>query len=753
MARVQVGYDPRAEALQTTAAPNIQTVQERTADPNSSKAFQLAAALGAPSVQQGLDVLGQKVQANTDRKEGAAASAWANSMTVEALGKAIQDKKMLPSQSPAFVAAANHTYGENALNQFTNDTISKMNRGELSFNDQASLEQHLVDERNKLLQGRDEFAVAGFDKRWAQVRESVLDANNKVLDKNFVEQSSQSASEAFRTVYDTAKREGLTADDLVQQGLAKYELLKSTKVLLNPQMQKEALKGFALTMAGDGNQEALDKFLNSKLPNNGPSIRSLLGDQDSIIIQKNAEAVVDKSARLEADNWLAGPRALASRGELNEDQFRKDAEKYAKVLGSATVQSLIDHNNSVVAGKYREIAKLDEDLLKSRENDLAVQQAQTLIAGGVEVQDIRTPGGRVITAQEAGTAAIEKFKAARPDMTPQELLLMHIRSGIRNREWERTVTVAVNNIGEVNIEAAGKPVGKLLPATIEALDMFAAIRQVSDGYARDAVGSERNYETLNHIQALRENGIGDVNLAAALVNQKNRRNIAPSVWGSIQKSVNVEIERITDTSMFSNWGRWWGEALRGEFGDGDKNLIAVKDPVRKLAETYLSAGVATDATQAVQKAAEYFARPEISTQVNNTIYLNKDLPELPKEMDRAKWFGKAMDGVVGGKLQAQEPPINYNRADLVLIPQDGGNAPYIVSLRGAPTGITITKQELQTWITAESKKETAALVEASKPKKSGWGPAITFPPRNSKEPSIYDTPEERQRFREQQKVK
>lgn len=44
MPRVQAGYDPRAEALQTTAAPNIQTEQARF-DPNASKAFQLAAAL------------------------------------------------------------------------------------------------------------------------------------------------------------------------------------------------------------------------------------------------------------------------------------------------------------------------------------------------------------------------------------------------------------------------------------------------------------------------------------------------------------------------------------------------------------------------------------------------------------------------------------------------------------------------------------------------------------------------------------
>lgn len=45
MPRVQAGYDPRAEALQTTAAPNIQTEQARL-DPRASAAFQLAEAVG-----------------------------------------------------------------------------------------------------------------------------------------------------------------------------------------------------------------------------------------------------------------------------------------------------------------------------------------------------------------------------------------------------------------------------------------------------------------------------------------------------------------------------------------------------------------------------------------------------------------------------------------------------------------------------------------------------------------------------------
>ena len=504
MPRVQVGYDPRAEALQTTAAPNIQTEQARF-DPRANKAFQLAEALGSPTVQQGIDRLSAKVKENED-KQSDAGKAWANSMTVEQLGKAIQDGKMMPSQSPAFVAAANNVYGQNSLNQFANETISKMNRGELTFNDPAALEKYLVEERNKLLQGRDEYTIAGFDKRWGSVRESILDANNKVLDQNFVDHAVQQGSEAFRTVIDTAKRENVSNDELVKRAISQYEVLKETKVLINPKVQKEALKGFALTLAGEGNQEALSKLLDSKLPNNGPTIRAFLGDQDSLILQKNAEGQFDKAQRQEADNWLAGPRQQASDGNLNEEQFRKDAAKYEKILGSATVQSIIDHNRAVQAGKAREIAKLDEEIVKSRENDLAVQQAQAAIATGRPVQDITMPSGRTIKAQDAGAAAMQKFIAENPNLSPQEVIRRFAQGGIKNPQLERSVTVALNNLGEVNIDASGKPVGQLLPATTEALDSFALVRQVSEAYARDIAGSERNYDTLVHIQALREQG-------------------------------------------------------------------------------------------------------------------------------------------------------------------------------------------------------------------------------------------------------
>ncbi len=66
MARVQVGYDPRAEALQTTAAPNIQAVRAQY-DPRSSTAFQLAEALG----KQGplLEKFNEDMKADKRRQE------------------------------------------------------------------------------------------------------------------------------------------------------------------------------------------------------------------------------------------------------------------------------------------------------------------------------------------------------------------------------------------------------------------------------------------------------------------------------------------------------------------------------------------------------------------------------------------------------------------------------------------------------------------------------------------------------------
>jgi hypothetical protein len=66
MPRVQVGYNPGAEALQTTASPNIQAVKAQY-DPRSSSAYQLAEALGKQ--QPLLDKFNEDLKADKRRQE------------------------------------------------------------------------------------------------------------------------------------------------------------------------------------------------------------------------------------------------------------------------------------------------------------------------------------------------------------------------------------------------------------------------------------------------------------------------------------------------------------------------------------------------------------------------------------------------------------------------------------------------------------------------------------------------------------
>lgn len=717
MSRVQVNANLGAEALRTVAGPKMQAVQV-AADPRRSSAFQLAEALGATSVQQGLADLQKRTEESAVRE----ATADFNAMTVDQALKLRREKGQLRSSNPLYVATVDHLTGEAGLNKILNETVQKINRGELSFNSEQELDEYLTGQRNEFLSGLSDYAVAGFDKKYGGAKQQLFNINNKALDSKFIEHGNQAAVDAFNTVLDENKKQGLSATDSAKNILKRYDLLSSSEVLdtaasqgegssgslVTPLQQKEALRGVLATLASDGDTEGVAALLNSKLPRNGPTVRALMGQLDALQLEKSAEGVFDRNMRQSTDDGLRPFREQANKGELDEAKFDAYWKPLEKYIGSDTIEAIRQRSLTVRAGKIREIEALDADLIKKREDAFAVSSVAEQLASKNPrpVQDIPTPSGRVIKAQDIGPAAIAKMIESNPNLAPQEIIRRYALGGIENPQWKKEFSTALFNLGEVNIEANGKPVGQLMPATVEALDKFALVRQVSDDYARYLAGGEQNYERLMHIQALREEGIGDTNLAAALVNQKARRNLPPKVWGNIQDSVSSELEKVTNPGFFT--GRFWGEVFRLEMGDAEKNVLPIKNSIRSLAETYLAAGAANSGEQAVKMAADYFARPEVTTQINNTLYLNKDLPDLPQGVDKAKWFGAAMEGVVGEKLKGVG--IGFNAGDLTLIPQSGGNAPYMISLRGQPTGMYVTKKELKDWVQAEIDKEDVRLI-------------------------------------------
>jgi hypothetical protein len=289
-------------------------------------------------------------------------------------------------------------------------------------------------------------------------------------------------------------------------------------------------------------------------------------------------------------------------------------------------------------------------------------------------------------------------------MSFDEQVRLYANNAVENSNWKAALSAAYSNIGEVGVDAKGKPVGELLPATMEGLNQFSVINQISTGYARELAGGDRQYQTLLNIQALRESGVGDANLAASLVNQAER-NTAKNIE-SINTKVNSAVNDITNPGVFTS--RFWGELLAGEWGNGEKNLRVVRGAVSSLAKAYMAANVASTGEEAVKKAVEYYANPAISTQINNTIYFNKDLPRVPANQDQREWFKRFMDSQVADFLKSKG--ITYNSDDIVLQPMLGGVPRYMLHLKGTPIGKEFLRRDVETWIQEQDRKDIEEAV-------------------------------------------
>ena len=657
MARVQVQYDGQGEALRTTAAPKVQAVSARL-DPRGSKGFALAEALGA--LERNLPAL-DKMREKMETEEKEKAQAWAQSMTVDDLNRAIKEGKMLPSQSPVFAATVQNIAGQNNREGLERDTISKMERGELVFNTPEDLDKFLTGKRNELLQGKSKYEIAGFDKTWGQFRNKIIDANTKLNDKKANDQAVQISTEHLTNTlakvtapdFKVEGKDAITDQDRAQEVMKQYGILRNGSVLRD-ESAKAAWTGMLTEVARSGNKDLLKALLDSRLPNNGPAVR--------LFIDPNGTAAIN----------------LQNIAQSEYDQLqRKNAQTTLDNLVKVEFQQASDAADTLVAGNR-----------------------------GGEIRSVTLSNGTVVKAEELAAGSIQRRIDANPNMPFADQVTLFTRNGVKNPGWERDFKTAVNNIGEVNLDASGKPVGQLLPATMEALDRFAVIRQVSEQYAESLVGEE-NYKVLRRIQALRDLGTGgDSNQAAALVNQITKRQLPKETWGRITDQVNTSFDEMANPGMFTK--RFWGEVFRGEWGNGDKNLIPIKSHVREIAETYLAAGVANSGEQAVQMAADYLSNPGVMTQINNTLYLNKDLPKVPsgEEGKTAEWTMGFMQNVLGERLKARGLP--FSMSDLTLIPQEGGQGTFLVALRAQPIPnennfgfMTVTRKEMENWIKSE----------------------------------------------------
>lgn len=640
--RVQVESSIRPEALQVIPLPKAQAVTQRF-DPNESQAFQLASALGAAQP------LADRVKERALDNEQAAALQFANSMTPDELRKKIDSGEMPMWKSPLWSATVQHVAGDNTVKGIFRDVDSQVAQGK--FQTQEELDAYIKQKRDESLAGKSAYEIAGFDKNFNQYRDRSANQQNQVTTKRLENQAATVVAEDLSNgvaEITSPAFDGKTPQDRVQYILKKYEMHRTARTL-NDESARSALDAVVLKLAGSGNVELVNEFLKTKLPNNGPTIETYL----------------------DVRNGQTTGRSLQLRNTA-ETQFGQNQREAEKRVLQATNETLIQGADT----------KADE---------LVAQ------GNGAAMVDTVLADGKIYKGTDATAAAVQRQLAANPDMGFDSQVRLYKNNGVINQQWKKEFSTAVYNLGEITIDAQGKPSGTLLKSTTEQLEKFAIARQVSEQYAKDLVG-EDNYKILNKIQALREAGIPETAQAAGIVNQINRRQYEPQTWGKIQKDVTSAIEEIKSPSFFST--RFFSELFRGEFGSAEKNLIPIEGNLRELAEAYVQARISPDAKSAVQMASDYLSKSVV--QVNNTLYMRSDLPSAPKGEDEIKWFERYQNEVLIPRLKKMgiEPSIG----DLTLIPQKGGQAMFTVTNKGMPLPreegigiLSVTRAEVEAW--------------------------------------------------------
>ncbi len=659
MARVPVESTVRAEALQTVAVPKAQAVTARF-DPRADRAFQLAEQLGAAGPQ--LDRLMPKVQ----QLEQQDAESFVNSMTADQLRKKIDSGELPAWKSPLWVATVQNTAGDNQARGIFREVDSKIANGE--FKTPQEVEEFIKARREDTLAGKSPFEVAGFDRNFNALKERSLGQMNQVMTKRYEAEGTTVATESLSnrlTEVTSEQWNGKTNQEKVAFVLQDYEKSRTFR-LINDETARGVLDSVVLKLAATGNKELVEEFLRTKLPNNGPTVETFLDVRNG--------------------NSTGRSMQLRDSATVNFNRVQKEAnERYVQ----AEQDTILTTANATA------------DELVAQRNGASMPDVTVPTANG---------GTQVIKGKDLVAQAVARQVAANPNMAFDEQVRIYKNNGVVNEQWKKEFSTAVYNLGEITIAADGKPSGSLLKGTAEALDKFAVARQVSEQYAKDLVG-EDNYKILNKIEALREAGIPELSQAAAIVNQINRRQYEPQTWGNIQKQVTSAMGDIVNPGIFT--GRFWGELFRGEFGEGDKNLIPIESNMRELAEALILGRIAPDGKTAVKLASEYMAKTVV--QVNNTLYMRSDLPKVPPGENDIEWFEKYQKEVVIPRLN--KLGIDPSLSDLTMLPQKGGQPMYLITNRGLPIpGVNpVTSVEIENWVKGEiSTRNTKATEDANK---------------------------------------
>lgn len=679
MSRLQISDDFGAQRLVTQARPIAQT----QAVPSADQRF-----AGLANAFAAAEMLNETNRQRVEREETANAQRWANSMTVDELGKRIRSGEMLPSQSPVFAATAQNIWGQNSLAALERDVTSKLSTGELAFDNSEEAERYLVEARNTTLAGQSRFAAAGYDKQFNTLREKVLAGVAQANDKVYVERAANEAADNLGNVLNRVTASDFTGSsaDAVNEVMAQYQLLRKTSVM--PAAASRGVLVETLTRAAaTGKTDIVKGILDSELPDIG-TVRSMIGGDKAATLEAQAGTRYDGLQRERVDTEALPFYMAASDGRLPVDKFMSWAtgEQNSKYTTAAFINGILQSNLAAQARAAEDLRKARlQGAIAGMEHeaqkrvDAALSDGRLWTVQGTNTPQVMTTTGNLKDFDVKGYAE-QALVRKTANMPFDQQAAAWTMNGLVNPNWDAQLKAGMNNLASLGVDSNGKPRGELNEAGQQAIELFKQLNNVSPDAARQTAGEEA-YKRFSDIAFLEHMGRSPAD-AAAIASSAASGASAGSPAYKLETKIAARVAELTDTPWI-DWlenkrdGAWdvirrnnplaLGNALaaglleaRGqevpEWLESDPvgttrhnttpNTSQVSGWVRRYATLLAHSGHAPDADTALSLAVEYVSDPKVSVKVNGTLYLRHELPSAPGEgEDAAQWLGRFLDEV------------------------------------------------------------------------------------------------------------
>lgn len=684
MTRLQINDQFGNERLRTQAQPIATTQVSQAAPPPLAEDKWR----GLANVFAGAEVVNENNRVMHETQDKERASKYANSMTVDELGKRIKAGDMLTSESPVFAATVQNIWGQNSQAALERDVLSKVTTGEMKFSKPEDIDNYLTESRNTTLAGQSQYASAGFDKGYANLRTKLMDSVAKVNDKAVVEQAANVAADSMgnKLLEVTGADFKGTPQEAAQTLLSHYDVLRRTKAMPDA-AARGALTETITRAAASGKTGVVDALLNSELPDLG-TVRSFLGETKAATLIAQAGSQFDQGQRQRVDEEILPFMQQSDTGSLNVEKFtawaQSDANK--KYTSAAQIHAITRANMASLAHQYKDMEKAQIQgavLASEREARGRVDAAMTngtlwTVQGTANPQVLTTSGDQKdFNVKKYAEDSLTKRTAGMPFDQQVSAWAMN---GLANPDWENQMKAGLLNLSSIGVDSKGKPTGELNAAGTKAIELFKQLDGTNPDYAKQVAG-DTAYKRFSDISFLTHLGREPAD-AASIASNVASGAIAGSSADKLDKQVASEIGKLTGTP----WMDWLANtanttydvvrnnnplALSGAFAYGTvkafggeppewlkvdrsdsamrnttPNTAQVHGMVKRYATLLAHSGQVGDATEALRIAVDYIRRPEVSTQVNGTLYLRSELPAAPNaSRTQGEWLERFIDAV------------------------------------------------------------------------------------------------------------